>query len=151
MQEVRGKVKYDQCQPYFRGLSGTIFQMAGKFGCYLLSLMQLAQTELDEKTLADLYKAFNRKGWIDKECTILTPESGPAILRYLTGDKWTLRKAEGEALPVMTCGPGTEIIYKYHAFSGAGYHYKTLLVDTETPRERKLCGYRIYTRIYKEE
>jgi hypothetical protein len=107
----------------------------------MLSLMQIGNVvEPDKQTIIDLYITFITNGWIDAECTIL---NGPAILRYLTGDKWLVQKIEK---PITPCPPGDRIIYQYHAFSGEGYHFKTAEVDTEVERERILAGYRIYTR-----
>ncbi|GHV73279.1 hypothetical protein AGMMS49940_05810 [Spirochaetia bacterium] len=135
-------------QPRLRNESEPVLQAIGKWGCYLLSIAEISGV-VEERwwALIELYNRCLYHGWIDKECTILTPEAGPAILKHLTGNQWTLEKIDSENPILPPLKPVTEVIYKYHAFSGVGYHYKTLLIDTEVERARTLCGFRIYTRV----
>ncbi|GHU93264.1 hypothetical protein FACS189479_04340 [Spirochaetia bacterium] len=140
-------MKYEGLQPKLRDSTDPISQEIGKFGCYFLSLFQIAELVLRdedyEKVLSELYYRYQKFGLMDHECTIL---NGPAILKDLTGDTWKLEKLETPVLP--TIPPyGAEIINQYQAFSGKGYHFRYMPVDTEIERNRILVGYRIYTRV----
>jgi hypothetical protein len=140
-------MKYDQIQPLLRTSKDPSILSIGKFGCYLLSLCQIGKLILSddyETVLKDLYRRYLKEKWIDGECTIL---DGPSILRDLTGERWEVEKIDIPVLPTITYGLNTEIIYRFRAFSGDGFHFKTTYCDTEVERERILAGFRIYTRI----
>jgi hypothetical protein len=141
-------MKYDQLQPLLRQSPDAAINTIGKYGCYLLSLFQIGKLDLAddsyEKTLKTLHGLYLKKGWLDRECSII---DGPAILRDLTGSPWEVQKVDRPVLPAIDFGTNTEFIYCYRAFSGDGYHFKTAYCDTETERERLLAGFRIYTRM----
>jgi hypothetical protein len=141
-------MKYDQLQPLLRKSPDPDIAFIGKYGCYLLSLCQIGGMILSdngyEGQLRSLYVLSLKKGWIDRECSII---DGPAILRDLTGARWKVEKIDRPARPPMTPGTEPEIIYCYRAFSGDGYHFKTAYCDTETERERLLAGFRLYTKV----
>jgi hypothetical protein len=143
------QMKYDQLQPRLRQSPDKTIVTIGKYGCYLLSLMQIGKLILNDDTyemvLKDLY--YRYVGWklMDGECSII---DGPEILRNLTGAIWKVEKIDS---PIFQTISDEElervgVIYRYRAFSGDGYHFKTADVDTEVERERLLAGFRIYTR-----
>jgi hypothetical protein len=141
-------MKYDQLQPLLRQSPDAVINTIGKYGCYLLSLLQIGELVLldngYEGQLHSLYALSLKKGWIDRDCTII---DGPAILRELTGYQWEVQKIDRPIPPVAAYGTNTEFIYCYRAFSGDGYHFKTAYCDTEIERDRLLAGFRIYTRM----
>jgi hypothetical protein len=141
-------MKYDQLQPLLRKSPETAIASIGKYGCYLLSLFQIGKLVLSDNgyqaVLRDRYVRYLVQGWIDAECTII---DGPAILRDIAGGWWEVEKIDRPVMPSKTYGPDTEFIYRYRAFSGDGFHFKTAWCDTEVERDRLLAGFRIYTRV----
>jgi hypothetical protein len=141
-------MKYDQLQPLLRQSPSPGVVNIGKYGCYLLSLLQIGKLDLPDYTyefeLLTRQALYLKKGWMDHECSII---DGPSILRELTGYRWEVQKIDIPVLPEEPLRPNTEIIYCYHAFSGDGYHFKTAYCDTETERDRLLAGFRLYTRM----
>jgi hypothetical protein len=140
-------MKYDQIQPLLRASNDAEIVTIGKYGCYFLSLLQTGKLVLAhdyETVLKNLYRRYQYRKWMDGECTIL---DGPAILQDLGGDRWEVCKVDIPRGPPPPAGENTEIIYRYKAFSGDGYHFRTPWCDTEIERERLLAGYRVYTRM----
>jgi hypothetical protein len=141
-------MKYDQLQPLLRQSPSPGVVNIGKYGCYLLSLLQIGKLDLPDYTyefeLLTRQALYLNNGWIDHECSII---DGPAILRDLTGSRWEVEKIDRIVRFPPPPGENLKIIYCYHAFSGDGYHFKTAYCDTETERDRLLAGFRLYTRM----
>jgi hypothetical protein len=141
---------YDQLQPKLRESKNPVLQNIGKYGCYFLSLLQIAGHPLGDETyeqmLLYLYDKFLTNKWIDRDC-YLEAGGGIGILGSLTGKKFKLVDVRDPHLPTDIDYTSAGIIYEYRAFNGEGSHFRTLDVDTEVSRERKLIGYRIYIKV----
>lgn len=65
--------------------------MLGKYGCYLMSLLSVAEEETGKEMYSDIlwiYEYSLAMGWIEEDCYVLKADE---ILEYLTGKKWQVR------------------------------------------------------------
>lgn len=67
------------------------FDMIGRYGCYLLCLLRVANKE---DQVHQFYKLYNKLGYIDEECTILRPD---LIIQDLLHKKVKVSKHPGAA------------------------------------------------------
>lgn len=65
------------------------------YGCYFMSLLYSRRIPYSEPTTVDelfeYYDIFIDRGWMDFDCYVKDP---CAILKYLTGKKYTVKKSE---------------------------------------------------------
>jgi len=84
-----------------------VFEMLGKFGCYLLCLLKLAERILGKTLNAEIiYGEMLSRGFMDSECFLFRPD---LILSALTGRKYTVRKEAADYV----LKPGEEEVLRY--------------------------------------
>ena len=123
----------------YKGLQ-TILLNIGEGGCYLLSICSHFKYEGD---FVELYKKLLKKGYIDKECTVLNP-SGIALL--LSNEKYEVTKVK--TLPKLNDGDWY-IECWYNKRTGFT-HFKLPDCDTlessVTVKEGSIVSYRLFRR-----
>jgi len=84
-----------------------VLEMLGKFGCYLLCLLKLAERILKKTLNAEIvYGEMLSRGFMDSECFLFRPD---LILSALTGRRYTVRKEAAD----YELKPGEEEVLRY--------------------------------------
>lgn len=139
----------------FNGIQD-FFLSLGREGCYVLSLVSIAQKRgCRDDVLMCIQKgieagniSFNRKNFLDKDNFTVLSDVG--FLKTLTGDKWIKEAAHCYTVPMHQ---NEYLIYKYKREdkdTGKTYtHFTTNAFDSKqssrTVREGKLSEVRIFT------